>query len=173
MSDLHEKGLLSIQFEKFVTELGSKDEVEGCSGFLHLCLKAGFLLFQRFVGWLRLLPAGVGLLLAIGRSLFRNLGQSGIGLRVRGIGCGPLSLGRTSGIAVGFLSSAKRGQGSEPGGFPDLLRSDVVGGIIAHLLLASAVGFIDGLLHALGDGLGIHDDATVDVTRCTTGSLSE
>ena len=43
--------------------------------------------------------------------------------------------------------------------------------VVTKLLFAAAFSFFDGLPHAVGDVVGIHDDTPVDVAGCTTGSL--
>ena len=43
--------------------------------------------------------------------------------------------------------------------------------VVTKLLVAAACSFFDGLPHAVGDVVGIHDDTPVDVAGCTAGSL--
>ena len=45
--------------------------------------------------------------------------------------------------------------------------------VVFHLLLSAPVGFVDGLLHGLGDRVGIHDHQTVDVAGGPAGGLGQ
>ena len=45
--------------------------------------------------------------------------------------------------------------------------------IVSQLFFAAAVGFINGLLHAFGNAVGIHDDFSVDVTGSASGRLCQ
>ena len=45
--------------------------------------------------------------------------------------------------------------------------------VVFQLLRASPYGFVDGLLHALRDVVGIHDDLPVYVARCTSCRLCQ
>ena len=58
-------------------------------------------------------------------------------------------------------------------GLLDSLGGDVVSLVVGQLLLAAAVGLVDGLLHALGDAVGIHDDPSVEVSRGPAHRLGE
>ena len=52
-----------------------------------------------------------------------------------------------------------------------LLGSDVMQFVVLHLFLPSSCGFIDGLLHATGDTVGIHNHFTMHVAGSTAGGL--
>ena len=45
--------------------------------------------------------------------------------------------------------------------------------IVFQLFVASAIGFVDGELHAFSNGVGIHDDASVHVAGSTAGGLRQ
>ena len=55
----------------------------------------------------------------------------------------------------------------------DLTGCDAVLLVVAQLFLTTTVGLVDGLLHALGNLVGIHDDQSVDVACRTTCCLCE
>ena len=55
----------------------------------------------------------------------------------------------------------------------NLLRRDVVVAVVFQLNTAAAVGLVDGALHALGDGVGVHDDLTVDIAGCAASGLRQ
>ncbi len=66
------------------------------------------------------------------------------------------------------------------GGFHDVrdllahrLGRDAVGLVVGDLLGAAAVGFVDGLLHGAGNGVGIEDRLAPRVARRTTDGLDE
>ena len=45
--------------------------------------------------------------------------------------------------------------------------------VVFELDASSASRLVDGFLHAVGDGVGIHDHLAVDITGGTTGSLCQ
>jgi hypothetical protein len=53
------------------------------------------------------------------------------------------------------------------------LRVDAVLGVVGDLLLATAVGFFDGALHAVRDAIGVHVHLTRHVSSRTTDRLDE
>ena len=57
--------------------------------------------------------------------------------------------------------------------FLNLLGGDVVFFVVFQLFLPSAVGFLYGLLHAFGNGIGIHDDHAVNIARCPSSGLGQ
>ena len=73
----------------------------------------------------------------------------------------------------GFAGSLVGGKHIEVLGFLDLLWCDAVLFVVLQLLLATAVGLVDGQLHAVRYFVGIHDDHTVHVTGGTSGSLCQ
>ena len=52
-------------------------------------------------------------------------------------------------------------------------RRDAVGDIVGALFLAPAIGLGHGALHRAGDGIGIEDDAAVDVARGAADGLHQ
>ena len=67
--------------------------------------------------------------------------------------------------------------GEEVGDVPDLLAQrrgvDSVLGVVGHLLLAAAVGLVDGACHRCGDGVGVHVHLAAHVSRRTADRLDE
>lgn len=57
--------------------------------------------------------------------------------------------------------------------FLNLAGHDAVLLVIFQLQAAAAVGLVDGLLHRLRNGIGIHDDLAVNVTGGTAGRLGK
>ena len=53
------------------------------------------------------------------------------------------------------------------------LRSDAMFFIVCELQCASAACLVDGLLHRVGDFVGIHDDRAVEVTCCASHGLCQ
>ena len=45
--------------------------------------------------------------------------------------------------------------------------------VVCHLLLATSVGLIDGLLHGLSNGLSIHDGKSMNIAGSTSYNLNE
>src|SRR5690606_12889622 len=50
---------------------------------------------------------------------------------------------------------------------------DVVFYVECNLLFPSAIGFINGLLHAFGDLICIEDNQAINISRCATRGLCE
>ena len=73
----------------------------------------------------------------------------------------------------GFAGSLVGGKHIEVLRFLDLLGRDAVLFVVLQLFLATAVGFVDGQLHAVRYLVGIHDDHAVHVTGGTPGSLCQ
>ena len=89
-------------------------------------------------------------------------------------GCFRLDIG--PGSSGRFGRSGGRGGGCqrvELASLLNLLGGDVVFPVVTKLLFAAAFGLFDGLSHAVGDVVGIHDDTPVDVAGCASGRLRD
>ena len=73
------------------------------------------------------------------------------------------------GVVTGFHQFAHQ----DVGAHLYLLGCDAVQLVVFLLFGAAACSFADGFLHAVRDGIGIHDDQTVDVAGGTAGGLRE
>ena len=57
--------------------------------------------------------------------------------------------------------------------FPDLLRRNVVLGIVSQLLFPSAIGLVNGCFHAWGNVIRIHDSFAINVPGCSANCLGQ
>ena len=140
-----------LQTDDFVAVLSSLKEVEILCRLFHQRCRISNTLAQLF---------------------FTHVAKNGIGGDRHRIGFNIRNVWQR--LCVPFILCIGRcGETALSNGFHNLLGRNAVLLIVTQLFRAATKGFVDGLLHTGGNGVGIHNNLSVDIAGGTSGRLRQ